>query len=112
MSNYDIGHEAEKRGAHYLQERGYAIIELNWRVPAAEIDIVASKDGCMYFVEVKYRQTSRQGEGFDYITPAKLKHMQRAAKLWLSQHPDWTGEVCLAALSISGDGTIELRELF
>jgi putative endonuclease len=112
MSNYTTGHDAEQRGARYLEDTGYKIIELNWRVPAAEIDIVASKGGCMYFVEVKYRQTSLQGDGFDYITPAKMKHMQRAAKLWLSQHPDWTGEVCLAALSISGNGAIELRELF
>jgi len=73
MSNHIAGHNAEKRAAVYLQSQGFTIHELNWKTKYCEIDIIAQKDSAMYFVEVKYRRTSNQGYGLDYITQKKLK---------------------------------------
>ena len=102
MTNYTHGHEAEKHAADYLKKLGYKIVELNWRRPRAEIDIVAKKKhGPVTFVEVKYRESTRQGNGLDYITTRKLEQMQFAAELWVAENR-YDGEYGLAALEITG----------
>jgi Holliday junction resolvase-like predicted endonuclease len=110
VSNYQSGHDAEKRAAEYLEEQGYRIRELNWKTRYCEIDIVAEKDDTIYFVEVKSRKNSFQGTGFEYITPKKLKQMQFAAEMWV-QANDWNGGYQLAAVSIDGDRVAFIDEL-
>ena len=103
MTNYAHGHQAEKHAAEYLKKRGYKILELNWRRPRAEIDIVAQqKHGPVTFVEVKYRENSHQGAGLDYITHRKLEQMQFAAELWVAENR-YEDEYVLAALEMAGD---------
>jgi putative endonuclease len=112
MHTTDIGNRGEQQAAEALLRAGYEILERNWKTKYAEIDIVARKQGVVYFVEVKFRASDRQGDGFDYITPQKLKHMQRAAALWVAVH-NWQGEYELLAVSVSGDTeVVEVRELF
>jgi len=108
MTNYAHGHDAEKVAAEYLKAKGYNVLELNWRHVRAEIDIVAQKRSVlrlrkqpMVFFEVKYRKTSAQGNGLDYITPKKLKQMQFAAELWVATH-SYRGEYSLGAIEVSG----------
>ena len=102
MTNYQHGHDAEKVAADYLKKLGYKIIELNWKTPRCEIDIVASKKKTLYFIEVKYRQTESQGSGLEYITPAKLRQMAYGAETYISMNK-WPYEYCLAAIGLTGD---------
>lgn len=112
-STTDIGNQAEQAVAEELVRQGYEIIGLNWKTPYAEIDIVAEKDKTMYFVEVKYRRTDSAGDGFDYITLTKLKHMQRAAEAWVGLH-NWSGPYELRAAAVvgsSGSYEIDVRDV-
>ena len=101
-SNYVSGHAAEIHAADYLENSGFRIIELNWKTRYCEIDIVAQKDGCIYFVEVKFRRSDLHGKGLDYITPRKLSQMRFAAEMWVNNH-GWSGEYNLAALGIDNN---------
>lgn len=102
MTNYQSGHDAEQLAAKYLQAKKFKIRDLNWKTPACEIDIVAEKDKTIWFVEVKYRKTSRQGFGYEYVTPRKLQQMSFAAEMWVhEQH--WTGPYRLAVMSLDND---------
>ncbi len=102
MTNYAHGHDAEKYAAEWLRERGYEIIALNWRDRRAEIDIVARHGHePLRLIEVKYRASSTQGDGFAYITPAKLRQMAFAAELYVAKER-YAGEYTLAALELSG----------
>lgn len=101
-TNYSQGHHAEVVAANYLVIRGFTIIAINWKTRWCEVDIVARKSQVIYFVEVKYRKTSNQGMGLDYVTPKKLRQMQFAAEFWI-QTNSWDGECQLAALEIAGD---------
>lgn len=102
MTNYAHGHHAEKIAAEYLTQQGYTIIALNWRRPRAEIDIIARRSTePVRCVEVKYRQSVAQGNGFDYITTAKLRQMGFAARLWATENR-YRGEYTLAAIELSG----------
>lgn len=78
----NIGNESEDAAATYLQQVGYRIIERNWKTRMCEIDIVAEKNGTLYFVEVKHRKTDFQGGGVAAITRKKLEQMQFAAKVF------------------------------
>lgn len=101
MSSYQTGQQAELVASQYLQEKGYKILARNWRTRYCEIDIVALKDSTISFIEVKYRATTRQGTGLDYITPKKLQQMHFAAEMWITNH-HWYGQVSLAALEVAG----------
>ncbi|HEU4967083.1 MAG TPA: YraN family protein [Candidatus Saccharimonadales bacterium] len=101
MSATDTGRRAEDAAADYLARHGFAIVERNFRMPQCEIDIIAKKGPCLYFVEVKYRASTRQGGGLEYITAAKQRQMHYAANTWLAAH-DWPGETVLAGLEVSG----------
>lgn len=101
MTSFDTGRRAEAAAAAYLKHKGYAIVAQNWRTRWCEIDVIAHRDKVVYFCEVKYRATDRQGGGLDYITPQKLKQMEFAAEAWV-QLSGWTGEYQLSAVEVSG----------
>jgi Holliday junction resolvase-like predicted endonuclease len=96
------GLQAEVQAADYLIRSGYNIIDRNWQTKRCEIDIVASKDNRIYFVEVKQRTQSNQGEGYHYVTPAKLKQMAFAAEIWVAHHR-YDGEYQLSVVSVDDD---------
>ncbi len=100
-SSTSAGANGESAAANYLAERGYKILERNWRVKAGEIDIIAEKDSVIYFVEVKYRRNHNQGGGVAAITSAKLKHMERAARLWMQQNGDYDAR--LSVIEVTGE---------
>ena len=101
MSSTETGRRAEAAAKVYLEMRGFKIMELNWRRPRAEVDIIAQKDGIMHFIEVKYRRDDNQGGGFDAITSTKLRQMRRGAELWVEESK-WNGEFVLSAIDIQG----------
>ncbi len=101
MSTFTTGRLAEKAAADHLRSQGYKIIEQNWRTKWCEVDIVALYQNAVYICEVKYRESVRQGGGIEYITPAKLRQMARAADSWAAVN-NWPGEYQLAAIEVSG----------
>lgn len=101
MTSFETGRQAEAQAAVFLQHKGCAIIGQNWRTRWCEIDVIAQKDRVVYFCEVKYRLTNRQGGGLDYITPKKLRQMQFAAEAWVHLS-HWSGEYQLCAIEVFG----------
>ncbi len=101
MNTTLTGRKAEAAACAYLEMRGFKIIEQNYRRPRCEIDIIASKDDVLHFIEVKYRATDEQGGGLEAITPAKLKRMRNAAWTWVDEY-EWRGEYVLSATELAG----------
>lgn len=103
------GEAAESATAAYLQERGYKILNRNWKNKFCEVDIIAKHGGVVHFVEVKYRGSTRQGDGFDYITPTKLKQMAFAAQMWVAAN-NYDGEFVLSAAQVDAKMQVEYLE--
>lgn len=101
MTTFDTGRQAEAAAAAHLKQNGYAVVDQNWRTKFCEIDIIAKRGDVIYFCEVKYRQTNRQGGGLDYITPKKLEQMRLAADAWVHFF-SWPGEYQLSVIEVSG----------
>lgn len=98
----DTGNVSEDAAAEYLMREGYRIIERNWKTRMCEIDIVAEKDGTLYFVEVKHRKTDRQGGGLAAITPKKCEQMKFAAKVYAHYTKQDDADMKLAVITTSG----------
>jgi putative endonuclease len=72
----------------YLKANGYTVLARNLRTPHGELDIVASKDNLLVFVEVKTRSSHSFAYPEDSVTPRKQAHMLSAAEDYLQQHPE------------------------
>jgi putative endonuclease len=77
------GRRGEEIAEAYLRERRYAILARNWRTRAGEIDLVASRDGVVVFVEVRGREGERFGTPFESIDPRKRARLGRTAAAFL-----------------------------
>ena len=51
----ELGQKGEDLAARYLTEKGFQILERNWRHGRAELDIIAFDGETLVFVEVKTR---------------------------------------------------------
>lgn len=101
ITTTNIGKLAEDTVSRYLQKQGYEILNRNWKTRTCEIDLVAFKQKTIYFIEVKYRSSGKQGNGFAYITPQKQRQMRYAAALWVAKN-NWQGLYCLSSASVGG----------
>lgn len=78
------GKEGEKIAAAFLKKNGYRIIEINFRCPIGEIDIVAKEKDDLVFVEVKTRKSIELGYPEQAVGIRKQKKMSQLA-LWYLQ---------------------------
>jgi len=76
--HYELGNKGEQLAVNYLINKGYKIVERNWRFQKAEIDIIATKDKILISVEVKTRSTNDFWNPQDFVTPKKIKLMVSA----------------------------------
>ncbi|HVE80669.1 MAG TPA: YraN family protein [Candidatus Dormibacteraeota bacterium] len=99
----EIGKKAEDCVADWLEQKGYKVLDRNWRTPFCEIDIVARRGKVVSFVEVKYRKSAAYGTGFEYITPDKTRRLRRAATAWVAKN-GFTGDYQVDIASVAPDG--------
>ena len=53
MNSYEKGKSGEDKACRYLEEKGFSILERNYRGKKGEIDIIARDKNCLVFIEVK-----------------------------------------------------------
>ncbi len=88
MKPRSLGRLGETLARAFLKNKGYIILEKNWRTPYGEIDVIASQDESIVFVEVKTRSNRSLGPPEISITPRKAEHMRNAAEYYIQQHPE------------------------
>ena len=79
------GKEGEAMGCRYLEKKGYSILCCNWRSGHYEIDIIASKDDKIHFIEVKTRHSIKFGYPEESVTRKKFHFLKKAAAIFLGQ---------------------------
>ena len=80
--NQSIGKWGETTAEEYLRAKGYTILGNNIRTPHGEIDIIASIEGLIVFVEVKARTSRKFGLPEAALTYRKLGHMRASAEYY------------------------------
>ena len=79
----DIGKVGEQLARRHLEEKGYAILETNWRLGKMEADIIAYKEGLVVFVEVKTRSSTLYGEPQDFVDYNKRRSYVKMANAYI-----------------------------
>ena len=85
LSKEELAKKGEQLAADFLVEKGFEIVERNYRYGHGEIDIIAldPKDNYTVFVEVKTRQNLYFGEPEYAITKKKQQQVKKVAELYL-----------------------------
>ncbi len=99
----DLGKKGEETACSFLKEKGYSIIAQNWRYSRAEIDIIASHNDVLIFVEVKTRSYDYYGPPEDFVTDKKRKLMSTAASAYMQKY-DHQWEIRFDIISILTNG--------
>jgi len=83
----NLGAYGEDLAVRWYLDRGFELLDRNWRCRQGEIDIVVAKDDVLVFSEVKTRTSDTFGEPFEAVGPAKQRRLRRLAGAWLRSLP-------------------------
>ncbi|GJQ61682.1 MAG: UPF0102 protein [Melioribacteraceae bacterium] len=83
MSN--LGKYGESLATSILYDKGYEIVDKNYRFGHGEIDIIATKNDVLVFIEVKTRSNTMYGEPEEAITYSKQKQLRKIANAYLHE---------------------------
>jgi putative endonuclease len=84
-SSFVRGRAAEQAAQQALAAAGFTVIESNFRVRGAELDVVCRDDAGLAFVEVRARSGSEIEPSATILAP-KFRTMLRGARAWLARH--------------------------
>ncbi len=81
--------EGERLAVNYLMNKGYRILERNYRVGKLEVDLIIEKGGVIVFVEVKRRKSEDFGSPAEFVNKKKQERIIKAAKVFLQRRKDF-----------------------
>jgi len=86
MNKKELGQKGEEIAVQYLEDKGYEILQRNYRYGRGEIDVIAKdpQDGYTVFVEVKTRQNLDFGAPEYAINRKKQLQVKKIAELYLA----------------------------
>ena len=97
-----LGRYGEDLVERWYVERGYRVLDRNWRCPAGELDLVVTDGTQLVVCEVKTRSSDRFGTGFEAITARKQQQVRRLAAHYVRQRGGWKGPVRFDAAAVMG----------
>jgi len=86
QNRIEIGAQGENLATELLIQKGYEIIERNYRYGHGEIDIIVKKDDTIIFVEVKTDKSGKYGNPVYWVPPRKQKQIGKIAKIYILQN--------------------------
>lgn len=84
MAEHNIlGRSGELLAAEYLENKGYTVLDRNWRSGHKELDLVARSGDTLVVVEVKTRGSARFGNPEDAVDMRKIRRLVLATDAYL-----------------------------
>jgi putative endonuclease len=84
----DLGRAGEDRAVRYLEARGFAVLDRNWRAPGGELDVIVATSDELVVVEVKTRRGTGFGHPLEAVDARKRARLWRLAIAWVAAHPE------------------------
>lgn len=100
--NKVTGNKGEGIASNYLDNKGYRIVERNFRTRFGEIDIVCWDKDILVFVEVKTKIGHDFGEPEDMVNKNKLKQVERMGEIFIEMGNYHNELICIDSGSRSG----------
>ncbi|HZK27862.1 MAG TPA: YraN family protein [Thermoclostridium sp.] len=87
MNNYELGKMGESYASDYLKKRDFHILAQNYRVGRlGEIDLIATKNEQIFFVEVKSRTGYSFGTPAEAVSYKKQRTIRNVAACFLKEY--------------------------
>lgn len=83
MNKRQAGASWEEAAALYLIRHGVKVRERNFRCSQGEIDVIGYHQGCLCFIEVKYRKNDSFGNAAEAVDWRKQNRICRCAEAYL-----------------------------
>lgn len=102
MSLYqkNLGKTGEDLALDFLKSHNYSILETNFHSKFGEIDIIAERKHCLYFVEVKTRSNLNHGAPYEAVNKRKIYHIKKVAQYYLLKNKLEAYKLKVAVFSI------------
>lgn len=106
----NLGKVGENLALDFLKSHNFSILEKNFRSKFGEIDIIAEKNHCLYFTEVKTRSNLNHGQPYEAINKRKIYHIKKAAQFYLlkNNYADYRLKVGVFSIVIE-NGKTEIK---
>lgn len=95
-----LGRTGERIAREWLERAGMEILDVNWRCPLGELDIVARDGDTLAFVEVKTRSSTAFGHPAEAVTGAKVARLRRLAGAWLEEHDTYAAGLRIDVVAV------------
>lgn len=100
MNTQKIGKKGEDIASIFLENKGYAILEKNYRYQRNEIDLIVQKNELLIFVEVKLRSNTDYGMPEEVVSEAqKIRIISTADKYIFTKN--WQKDIRFDIISIT-----------
>lgn len=103
--NRQTGRLAEDLATESLKKKGYQILERNYHNRYGEIDIVASTDNTLVFVEVKAKKGINFGLPEEMVSKGKLARIRHMAAIYVNGQ-NLPCRIDVVAIILSADNTL------
>ena len=80
--NKALGKKGENMAVRYLKKKGYRILERGYKNPFGEVDIIASKEDIIAFVEVKTRLSENYGAPSEAVDSRRREKYKKASEYY------------------------------
>jgi putative endonuclease len=97
-----LGRRGEELAARLLVDKGYQLLDRNWRCDVVELDLVAQDGDCLAFVEVRTRRGRAMGSPEASITAAKQARLIDLSEAYVQAH-DWPGHWRIDVVAVEID---------
>lgn len=96
-----LARHGEQLAARHLRGLGMDVLEMNWRCPQGEVDLVAREGEVLVICEVKTRRGSRYGPPLEAITHDKARRLRQLAAAYLREGTQRCSQVRVDAIGIT-----------
>jgi putative endonuclease len=99
------GEQGEDLAAAFLIEKGFTVLERNYRSKKSEIDLIVSKGNWLVFVEVKTRSSTAFGYPEEFVDYNKKRMIFKGALEYMYDK-NWQGNVRYDIVAVNLYGSI------
>lgn len=111
MDRKNIGESGEKQAHDYLVDKGYEILEQNFRHRRGEIDLICLHENTLVFVEVKKRNNNEFGHPETFVSKKQERMIIQVADHYIYAI-NWHKNIRYDIIAITGEELYHIEDAF